>query len=143
MNEGLDESSDFSELCYNIRENSEVEPYNVLSSYKNKESEIQDWRPLIKPVQYQNALRQYMQYGEAMRFPESVIDEWLHIIVTNTIRLESNTSLTGHSQWFPTDDFSDVYENEFEQWCFRNNVKVEYEYSTISKFLDEIGFMTG
>lgn len=140
LNENDNKNSDFNDLYQEIFANNEVDPIFILSSYKNQESKTQDWTPLIKPVQYQNALRQYMQYGEAMRFPENILDEWLRIILTNTIRLDSNTELVGHSQWFPVDDFKDVYDEEYEQWCQNKGVDVDYEYDTVSEFLEEIGF---
>lgn len=140
LNESIDEMSDFNNLYEQVWENSEVKPFDILMSYKNQESKTQDWTPLIKPIQYQNALRQYMQYGEAMRFPENVLNEWLNIIVRNTIRLDSNTELAGHSQWFPNDDFKDVYEEEYEQWCQNKGVDADYEYDSICRFLEEIGF---
>jgi hypothetical protein len=81
-----------------------------------------------------------MQYGDDMRFPENVLDEWFRIILTNTVRLNSNTGLAGHSEEFPIDDFKDAYEEEYVEWCQNKGVEANYEYETIGDFLEEIGF---
>jgi hypothetical protein len=81
-----------------------------------------------------------MQYGEAMRFPEKVLDEWLHVIITNTIRLNSDTELAGHSMSFPVEDFMDIFEEEYIDWCAEYNVKDRNDFGGCSKYLDEIGF---
>lgn len=136
----LNESSAANNLYEEMWEDGEVSPDDILSAFKYRETETQDWRPLIKPVQYQNALRQYMQYGDAMRFPEETIDEWLQIVVRNSMKLDSNTSLAGHSEHFPVDAVQDVYEDEYTAWCTENNVEADYEYQTCSAFLESLGF---
>ena len=128
------------DIYEDVWENESVSPAYILLAFKEGNSDTQDWKPLIKPVQYQNALRQYMQYGDAMRFPEDVIDDWIRIIVRNTCKLSSNTELAGHSSAFPGDDVEAVFGEEFEEWCSNNGMEPDYSYSSCSEFLDSIGF---
>lgn len=136
----LNENEDITSLYEDVWEDGGVSPEDILYDFKNRETKTQDWSPLIKPIQYQNALRQYMQYGEAMRFPESVIDEWLNIIIRNSVKLDSNTRLAGHSTIFPGDAVQDIFEEEYTNWCQNNGVNPDYQYDSCSSFLDSIGF---
>lgn len=90
------------------------------------------WR-LIPKEPYWNALRGFMQYGEAFRTPEYLINDWLQVIYYNVITLTYITELAGHSQHFPFDDFNDVffYENEDE---------APNDYYECSEYLDNLGF---
>ena len=141
INESLCEVSDIDNIMCDIYDNGEMSPEQILISFKNKRTKTQDWNPLIKPLQYQNALRQYMQYGDAMRFPEETVDEWLHIIIVNTMRLKYDTDYAGHSRQFPTEEFIDVLGEEYNEWCEEHGVdNEEDDFNNYSEFLEEIGF---
>ena len=141
LNESLCGLSDIDDIMCDIYDNDEMSPEQILISFKNKRTKTQDWNPLIKPLQYQNALRQYMQYGDAMRFPEETVDEWLHIIIVNTMRLKYNTDFAGHSRYFPTEEIIDVLGEEYNEWCKEHGVdNEEDDFSNYSEFLEEIGF---
>lgn len=134
-----------------IWEDGECTPYNILSEFKYEHQGKNDtinWKPLIKPQQYQNALRNYMQYGDAMRFPERYIDEWLEIIARNLVKLNSCTELAGHSAYWPNEDFDDVYGEEYDEWYEENKDDLPNSVINLDKddegvkfeFLETIGF---
>lgn len=132
-------------------EDSECTPYDILSEFKYEHQGKNDsisWKPLINPQQYQNALRNYMQYGDAMRFPERYIDEWLETIARNLIKLNSCTELAGHSSYWPNEDFDDVYGEEYDEWYEENKDDLPNSVINLDKddegvkfeFLETIGF---
>lgn len=116
----------------------ELEDYSVFEllqewlNDKNNGINKKQW-DVIPKTPYWNALRNYMQYGESFRTPESLIDEWLKKIIHNTYCLSLITDIAGHSLSFPEDELRDFffYENEsatpsdYHEWC---------------DFLDEQGF---
>ena len=108
------------EMCaglYNLYE--EYNLYELLQEFfedKNKGITEKQWKVIPKEP-YWNALRGYMQYGEAFRTPDYLIDDWLQIVYYNTITLTYMTQLAGHSNGgFPYDDLMDFfyYDNEDE-----------------------------
>ena len=58
------------------------------------------WQVILKDP-YRNALINFMQYGEAFRTPENLIDQWLEIIYYNVLTLNYITELAGHAMLFP------------------------------------------
>lgn len=90
------------------------------------------WK-LIPKEPYWNALRGFMQYGEAFRTPEYLINDWLQIIYHNVITLTYITELAGHSQHFPFDDFNDVF-------FYENEDDAPNDYYGCSEYLDNLGF---
>jgi len=65
---------------------------------------------LIPKTQYHNALKEFMRYGEFMRFPERYIMEWKNLLLENIAKLNTLTEIHGRSQWFPYDEFYDVFD---------------------------------
>lgn len=124
------------EMCSDLYDMySEYTASNVLWEFlEDKKNGILErkWR-LIPKEPYWNALKGFMQYGEAFRTPEYLINDWLQIIYYNVITLTYITELAGHSQHFPFDDFNDVffYENEDE---------APNDYYECSEYLDNLGF---
>ena len=57
----------------------------------------QNWRPLINPAMYQKALQVFTKQGNLEGFPEKYVYQWIGILMRNTIKLDSNTELAGHS----------------------------------------------
>ena len=82
---------------------------------------------------YHKALKEFMQYGKFLRFPEKYILDWKDLALENIAKLSSLTEILGHSQWFPFDEFYDTfdyseegYENEsdkptFSEWIEKKN----------------------
>lgn len=89
------------------------------------------WR-LIPANQYYNLLNRFMVHGAGANIPYNVVNGWFtQIILFNTMELEYLTELMGHSQYFPFDDFADVFGEEWEH-C--------NDYDKCSDYLGEIGF---
>ena len=101
MNEHIDDVYDFFSLMTNVT-------YDIFSAIKNKEKIEFD---LIRPLEYKRALEEYMKYGQFIRFPEDKIYDWKDLVLTNIAMLDSLTSIHGHSQHFPFDEFHDVFDN--------------------------------
>ena len=123
LNESWSDVDDFLDI------QEETRPYDVLMMYQNGEKNI--WYPLIKPSEYKQALKEFMKYGEIVRYPEDKIYNWLKIIFKNTCLIESITQLAGHTEWFPYEEVKDAYsetENLPETW------------KDFSSFLEEQGF---
>lgn len=59
----------------------------------------------------------------------------MKLVIKNSITLEVLTSIAGHTQYLPIDDFENVFGGEFEE-KYGN----DYSYSNFSEFLDEKGF---
>jgi len=111
---------------------------------------------VINNIQYHNALKEFVRYGKFMRFPTKYVFRWKAIIMENIFKLASLTSIHGHSQWFPFDEFYDVFDygeeersGEFSEWCKKRheetkddenaeNYLKDYNWSTAYEFLDEV-----
>lgn len=131
----LNENED---LIYDAYE--EVSPYTVLMNFKESpKGSKQDWTPLIKPSQYSRALHDFMTYGDAMRFPENIVDEWIRIIAHNTAQLQANTVLVGHTSSSPMGEFLEAYGEEFEEWCEKNGKDSTNEFD-MWEFMENLGF---
>lgn len=68
----------------------------------------------IKPSMYQQALNEFMKYGQIMRYPAKYIYEWKDIIVRNTVILDVITMFFGHTSYFDIDTFNDYVLNTDE-----------------------------
>lgn len=131
-------NEDMSDMMYNAME--EVDAYKVLDDFKNAPKGSKQYWNLINPSQYNRALQDYMQNGDAMRFPERIIDEWIELIMRNSLQLQANTEISGHSSYFPEDNFREVFEDEYEEWCKNKGVEPDYEFYSCFDFLDEKGW---
>jgi hypothetical protein len=89
---------------YDIKNNLSIEIFQMIN---NKEHVKFD---LIPKLQYQRALQEFVKYGGFMRFPTSKIIEWKDLILENIAKLEVLTSIGGHAQWFPCEEFLDVFD---------------------------------
>lgn len=69
---------------------------------------------LIPKTQYHNALKEFMRYGSFMRFPERIIFGWKQLLLGNIVKLEVLTSIAGHTESFPYDEFYDTFNYEEE-----------------------------
>lgn len=113
---------------------------------------------LMPKEQYLHALREFMQYGKFMRFPEKFIFQWKELILTNIIKLDVLTSIAGHTSQFPFDEFYDVFDynqkngaeksGEFSKWRKKMYNATEdkkylqdYNWDTAYQFLDKVKHM--
>ena len=123
----LRESIDWEDYIY------DYSPYYVLENFWETRNGTQNWGVLINPSMYQKALDDFTKNGKLMSFPTKYIYQWIGIIIKNTVILNSNTELAGHSGYFPTDDFLAFVENHFPEKL--DEIDTIDEYS----FLDELG----
>lgn len=73
-----------------------------------------NWGTLINAASYQKALGEFMKFGHFERFPTGYIYKWIGIIIRNTVILDACTSLAGHKQGFPWEEFDDFLESYFD-----------------------------
>jgi hypothetical protein len=66
----------------------------------------------IKPSMYQQALNEFMKFGEIVRYPSKFIYDWKNIIVRNTAYLDVITEFWGHSNDFDVDTVHDYVDAE-------------------------------
>lgn len=131
-------NEDMSDMMYDAMES--VDTYTVLEGFKNAPKGSKQYWNLINPSQYNRALQDYMQNGEAMRFPERIVDEWVELIMRNSLQLQANTEISSHSSYFPEDDFREVFEDEYEQWCTNKGIEPDYSFESCYDFLYERGW---
>lgn len=100
--------------------------YNIFESIKRGEkiSYVK-----INPIQYKNALIEFMKYGEFYRFPSKIINNWKNICLRNTILLSVITDIYGHSKSFPFDEFYDVFDIPEEEQ--------NYDWGDVISILDD------
>lgn len=136
--EDLNESTTIYENCELVEDEwGEYDEYSLLQEWFNDKQhgiKTKQW-DLIPKEPYWNALRNYMQYGEAFRTPEYLIDDWLRKIIHNTNCISIITDFAGHSSSFPYDTAKDFffYDNE-------ENAPSNMDYDEWSSLLDKEGF---
>ena len=86
----------------------------IFTQFLSRESDRMSWTPLIKKDMYAKALREFMQYGKLINFPEKVVFQWMGIIMKNTAMLAAATELFGHSQSFPIEECEDFLVEWFD-----------------------------
>jgi len=132
------EISDFADhldenILYNKWEDYSV--YDLLEEFlSDKDNGIETVQfNLIPAAQYTNLLRRFMSVPnpQMARIPESIVNEWLDDIATNTLKIQYITDLAGHSSSFPTEDCEDVFGEDTADWS---------DYESASEYLDNIGF---
>ena len=110
LNESLLKESNFEDY---YEEMSAYDTINKFVEDMNNGRQTQNWAPLINPSMYQKALQIFTKQGNLDGFPERYIYQWIGIIMRNTIQLEINSELAGHSMSCPLDDLSDSHMNEY------------------------------
>ena len=75
---------------------------NFFSKIKNHEKITFD---LIPKNQYLNALKEFMKFGKFLKFPENIIFSWKELILKNITKLNVLTSINGHTNDFPYEEF--------------------------------------
>lgn len=129
-NRVIKESDGWHEL-YDYME--EYDAYYVLSEFFNNPQGKQDWGVLINPEMYVKALRELSRFGKLTNsmFPSKYVYQWMGIIMKNTLILQANTDLAGHSMNFPSDDVI--------EFASRKGVQLSSDYYECSEWLDECG----
>lgn len=92
----------------------------VFNEFLKNPNGKQSWGVLINPDMYSKALSEFTKYGKLVKFPARYIYQWVGIIMKNTAILKANSSIAGHSQWFPEEEFED-----FVMSYFNNSREVE------------------
>jgi len=88
----------------------------------------------IKPQMYQQALNEFVKYGQIMRYPTKHIHDWKGIVIRNTIFLDVNTMFYGHTSYFNVDTFND--------WVFNTEETGESvkDWSEAWEYMEEKGY---
>lgn len=104
---------------------------------------------LINPIQYHNALKEFMKFGKFMRFPAKYIFEWKDLMLTNVVKLDVLNQIGGHASHWPVDEFNDIFDDDgsFTKWMNKMNKKLgsnEYkhnDWTTMNDYLDQVYHM--
>lgn len=133
IQDGLNEEKDY----YDFYDESPV--YTVILEFisdKKRGVGRKQWN-LIPAQQYHNALKEFMQYGQFMRFPTKYIEQWTKLITKNVLDIYAITELAGHSSSFPYDDFLEAF--GFVRDSKKYN-QLNGDYNACDEFLDKLGF---
>lgn len=133
IQDGLNEEKDY----YDFYDESPV--YTVILEFisdKKRGVGRKQWN-LIPAQQYHNALKEFMQYGQFMRFPTKYIEQWTKLITKNVLDIYAITELAGHSSSFPYDDFLDAF--GFVRDSKKYN-QLNGNYIACDEFLNKLGF---
>jgi hypothetical protein len=65
---------------------------------------------LIPKNQYYKALQEFVKTGKILIFPVKHIESWKYGVLTNIMKLNSTTEIFGHTNHFPWDEFSGVFD---------------------------------
>lgn len=100
------------------------------------------WNPLINPEMYKKALQEFTTYGKLMRFPVKYIYQWMGIIMKNTALLRACTNICGHSNYFPIDDFVEIYfDGDEDAWeNYKSEIGEDSDFIAAYEFLYQKGF---
>jgi hypothetical protein len=90
---------------------------------------------------YSKALSEFTKYGKLVKFPARYIYQWMGIIMRNTAILKANTSIAGHSQWFPEEEFEDFVISYFNnsrevESVSSDEIKIEISPNDVIKLRD-------
>ena len=126
--------------------------YEIFNKIQSKQKITFDLMPV---TQYHNALKEFMKFGEFLRFPTKYVLDWKELILENISKLQVLTEIAGHTSHFPYDEFYSVFDynhktnqennGEFTRWCKKmyKNTKDEkylkkYNFETAYEFLDVV-----
>lgn len=140
LNEAIKSLDDWYEIHYELT----MEIFNAI---KDHDKNYFKWK-LIPANQYHNALKDFVKYGSFMRFPTRYIYIWKEILLKNIVILDILTSIAGHTNSFPYDEFYDCfdynhdtgadYDGEFTKWCMETyGERKSYDFEAVYNFLDE------
>lgn len=66
----------------------------------------------IKPMQYKQALIEFMKYRDFFRFPIKFIFGWKDTMLYDIALLDALTAIHGHTSHFPFDEFYDTFNQQ-------------------------------
>ena len=99
---------------------------------------------LINPSMYKQALSEFMKYGEFVKFPTRYIYQWMAIIMANTAKIHSITTIAGHSQWGAEEEFINHYfmgdSDLWDEYKQEHYSKTYNDYECMCEYLDNNGF---
>ena len=90
--------------------------YSVINQYISDVKNgipTQRWTPLINPAMYQKALQHFTKWGNLNDYPVKYIYQWMGIIIRNTVQLNSNSELAGHSYYIDYEGIENSNMTEF------------------------------
>lgn len=119
INESWDEENPYIEYL------DEYGPEYVFNQFLENPKGKQNWGRLINPEMYAKALRELSRFGKLTNstFPSKYIYQWMGIIMRNTAILKANTSIAGHSRYFPYDEFEDFLHSYYGD---NREIKLDY-----------------
>lgn len=103
----------FQDMYYDYIEDFNVE--NLFQNFLDNPNGVQSWTPLIDANSYKQALQEFTKYGQFINFPTKLIYQWVGILVRNTIQLEYNTILAGHTMSSPYYYLSEEFNYRVEE----------------------------
>ena len=114
----------------------------VFNEFLENPNGKQSWGVLINPDMYSKALSEFTKYGKLTNFPVKYIYQWMGIIMRNTAILKANTSIAGHSQWFPEEEFEDFVISYFNnsrevEAANHDEIKVELSPNDVMKLYND------
>ena len=92
----------------------------------------------IKPRMYQQALNEFVKYGQLMRYPTKYIHQWKDIVIRNTIFLDVNTMFYGHTQGFDVETFNNYVFNTDETGVGADDWSDAWEYMEEKGYVDNL-----
>lgn len=103
----------FEDMYYDYTENFDVE--NVFQNFLDNPNGVQSWTPLIDANSYKQALQEFTKYGQFINFPTKLLYQWVGILLRNTMQLDYNTILAGHTQANPYVYLSEEFNYRVEE----------------------------
>lgn len=130
----INESNDGYHIYYDYL--SDNDEFNVLYDFVSGKS---PWGVRIDPNMYHKALTELSKFGDFTNsnFPTKLIYQWMGIIMRNTARLRTFTSLNGHSSDFDYYALTDFFS---EQEDYPNAPLGSDDFYAWEEFLEGIGF---
>lgn len=141
------ERKDFYDMSDEYQDANSNSIWEILNDIKNQKPIKFN---LIPKNQYNKALVEFVKYGKFMRFPTKYIFKWKSILINNIAKLSALTTIHGHSDSFPTDEFADIFDTnsdggydgngEFSKWLESEELSkdLKNDFITIYDFLDNV-----
>lgn len=124
----------------------DITEYDILWGYYGDNDKDLNWE-LIDPNMYQKALSEFTKFGKLIHFPEKYIYQWMGMMMRDTAKLRRCTTLSGHDNYFPSDEIYDFFYNHEEILeKYKDVYEIDYDYmdqydfEEWSEFFDATGF---
>lgn len=137
----LREGINYDHPYYDYMEHYDVR--DVFEMYRQKEK---PWTNLINPESYHKALKEFVEYGEFIRFPKEKVFQWFGVVMKNTAILRSLCVISGRFEWVPIYDFLDVFfydsdidDVDADKWNeYKESIDESEDYSAMQEYLDTL-----